>query len=659
VPRSRAAKPLRHAAPLLILLALAGGRAAAAEDGRTAATPCAPGVVEWLDRCGRARQLSIVPRFCPVGLAIIDVTDPATGGSVRVEISHDGRPAFRRTGALGLSPVANAPDWSQVDAATRGAFEAFAACAESAADATVFAALDHPTPPPASPVRIAWRVLLALAFFLVAWRISHASTPIAGNLGGAWSPVVLTFATFLIRCVLLEPAFFHQSGHGPGWLESARRSGPPHGPGYAEVFGWVVYVWPQHQEAAVFFANAAIGALLPWLFLIISRNAGASGWVPWAVAGVVAVDPLLARISLSESYFNVAATLLAGAAALLGWACGLSRPPAARAATVIAAGLLVSQAARLHPNTWPPAALLPLVILLGAGRWRDRIAQAVYAAAGVFLVVAISTGADLLAVLRAPFGQQWTPALDHPVAGIAVVWAAAGLAALSAVLALVLSSRRQVCAAVAVGGTTLAAFLFMRQLAVAANLLVYQLATLLLYAPVLVAAAASAVAAGRLRANCVAAFALLSIGIATLPWRWTAMTRLPTDALEQRLFVQWRKALPTAAHVWFLSYSDMENLRLPLWASDSSRAPFAVGHELRLDETPQPPQALIDQGLAYYYHSSICSRPDGRKWCAAVESRLDLEPVERRDLPAVVSLGPPFDAPRLEVVLYRVRGFKP
>src|SRR5206468_274379 len=120
--------------------------------------------------------------------------------------------------------------------------------------------------------------------------------------------------------------------------------------------------------------------------------AGADGWMPWAVAAVAALDPMLARISLSESYFNVGATLLAGAAAVLGWAFGSALPLAARSAAVVAASLLVSQAARLHPNTWLPAALLPLLILLGTGQWRDRIAHFAFAVAGMFTVVAISTG---------------------------------------------------------------------------------------------------------------------------------------------------------------------------------------------------------------------------------------------------------------------------
>jgi hypothetical protein len=63
------------------------------------------------------------------------------------------------------------------------------------------------------------------------------------------------------------------------------------------------------------------------------------------------------------------------------------RPP-----TIASAGLLVAQAARVIPVGWVPAALLPLVVVVGPGSARARILAAAAAGVGIAAIVALSSG---------------------------------------------------------------------------------------------------------------------------------------------------------------------------------------------------------------------------------------------------------------------------
>ena len=100
--------------------------------------------------------------------------------------------------------------------------------------------------------------------------------------------------------------------------------------------------------------------------------------------------------------------LLAGAAALLA-ACGRSAAPGSTTflAAVLGAGLVVSEAAILHPLCWVPSALLPSVLLVGPGAPRRRARLAAVAAAGIGTTVVATSAATMVAVYAEQ--REWGP----------------------------------------------------------------------------------------------------------------------------------------------------------------------------------------------------------------------------------------------------------
>src|SRR5439155_25612720 len=127
---------------------------------------------------------------------------------------------------------------------------------------------------------------------------------------------------------------------------------------------------------------------------------GLAASAAFGAALVLAIDPIAIRMGATEGYFAAIAFLSTGASAAMllalhemeaggGWRA---------AALLVAAGLLLSQAARIHPCAWVLMATVPFVILAGdAGSWRPRILIFVAAAAvsgGVLLLTSASVLLD-------------------------------------------------------------------------------------------------------------------------------------------------------------------------------------------------------------------------------------------------------------------------
>src|SRR5262249_1974206 len=132
-------------------------------------------------------------------------------------------------------------------------------------------------------------------------------------------------------------------------------------------------------------------------------------------AGLLAIDPIAIRMGATEAYFAAIAVLCTGGSAAM--LLALHEMEAGSrwraAALLVAAGLLLSQAARTHPCAWVLLATVPFVILAGAaGSWRRRILISAAAAAvsgGVLLFTSASVLLDILGNIRS--GTLFKPPL--------------------------------------------------------------------------------------------------------------------------------------------------------------------------------------------------------------------------------------------------------
>lgn len=692
-------------AALLALAAVASPAAAQRALG------CGPDLDAWAASCG-ARLVA-----CPPGHAVVAVGP----GRLRVDVTRQERGAFATAPGLGLSPVLEVASWSEVPAADRAAFEALVACARAAPTVLAASLAQVPEPPRGAGAErggdrtgdpgdgappLPWLAAVGGLLGLAAASLRHG---VRASLRTAVAPLSLTAATFAGRALLVPEQYFHQNGQGPLWVSHALGEPSAYGPGYAELFHLAVR-HAADPDGALILQQGLLAALVPGAVLAQSRWLGAPLPVALALALGTATSPLLARLARGESYFAAALSLLALASLTLAasWAepSRSGGPPrATRAAPAVGAagaGLLLAQAARLHPLAWLPAALVPLVVGLlpeiaspgrrsaagaestvaashpassgdtapsrasGAPR---RLRRAALAAALAGTVALSAAGPSLLDVLRGPLGASWLGPereggpRDLPlwlvaaalVAALAPVAArrAPALAArraaartLSATAAFDLRSAARLADALAlVVGVAIVAW--MGNLLGAAPPYVHH-AYLALYLPPLTAAAAAVAAIAGARTSLPApavAGAVLAAATGLHAAGWPDDTRVPTDAREGGLLRAWRDTLPPDAVVVYLERADRQIVNLPLY----------FRRTVRLSTQAPPPDLRALGGRVFYYRSGLCSTRRGRASCDALEARATLETVHEATLPAVPSFADlAYEAPTVRVALYRV-----
>jgi hypothetical protein len=623
---------------------------------------CAEPVTAWADQCASRSGLEIRAVTCPEGaLALVDVgPDP----SLRVELRRGGDQSFRREGAWGLSPVGDFPDWRVVDPRVRDRFERLRSCVR--ADEGFAPGLGAPgrraqARAPVSARSIAegvpWMLLLAAGFVIAAMR---------GRWSAAWRlraalGAGMALGVFALRALSLPARFFHQNGQGPLWVASVVAPQPPHpyGPGYRALFGCVR--WFAHDpDRGVFFVQGLLASASVPCAAFVARRMGAGRPLAFALAFAVAVDPILGRLSRSESYYGVGASLLFLASALLASSLSALRVRSAGfLLPVLAASLVIAQHALVHPIGWLAASLSPAVLLLGPGHWRRRVRRTLAATLVIAVVVAVVAAPSMIAVLRSPFGAQWmghNPQGFQGFAGFRRIgqMAPAALAVAALAAAGTRSWRR---------GALLALVLVVSFVAlIVADLVGFGLCTpwvhqayLRLYAPVallLAVAALHRVTARRPGRLAVAVgVALLAV---TVSWRmWPTWTKLPTDVQEQELARRWRGGVPASARIGYVERVGRRVLMLPFYNGASVGGPEPV--ILRLGEFSEDLARVGRE--TFYERTSLCSTREGRPFCAQLEGRYRLVPVHEAELPAAPSMvGLGYDAPTVRVGLYRVMG---
>src|SRR6185369_10677232 len=144
-------------------------------------------------------------------------------------------------------------------------------------------------------------------------------------------------------------------------------------------------------------------------------------------AALLAIDPIAIRMGATEAYFAAIAFLCMAASATM--LLALHEMEAGgrwrAAALLLAAGLLLAQAARIHPCAWVLTATVPFVIPAGeAGSWRRRLLTCVAAAAvtgGVVLFTSASVLLDVLGNIRTGTVFRPDPPSLSPLVWIALI----------------------------------------------------------------------------------------------------------------------------------------------------------------------------------------------------------------------------------------------
>lgn len=584
----------------------------------TFAVRCGPDAHAWVDRCAADSGLAMSLVACPAARAVVEVRPP-DGAPLSVELAHAPR-GFRVVGAYGVSPVGEFADWKAAPIPTQRAFAAVVGCVERAPPEALLAARrEEPAGHlPALPI--------AAAALIAALAAVRRPSLVASGLA-----LVATTLVALLRRLLVGVGFFHQNGQGPDWVLGALRGdGTDYGPGYAEVFG-AVAARAARPDLAVFGAMGVLSATAPVAAWVLARSLGAPRPVALALAAVPAVDPVLARLSGSESYFGAIASLclLATATLAAGFADARRTP---RLLAVAAAALLLAQAARIHPLAWVPCALAPSVVLLGP---RGSLRAALGAAVGLALV----EGPLTLPVAQAVLAGR----LHSFVPGARALLVERGALAGVGVTALVVGARfarvgAPARAALGVGGVTVAAAWATDVLRGDAR--VVEAAHLHLFLPLLLGAAAVlASSAGRRGAALLLGVALVHAA------RERALLTRPTDAEELAWALTWRETLPPGAEVAAVQRAGERLLTLPLYPGKTAR-PVAIDADGR---------AVFAEGPRFYVRTSLCATEEGKARCASFERTHTLRPLDRRTLVTRASLPwLPLPAGTVDVALFAV-----
>ncbi|MEI8254671.1 MAG: hypothetical protein WCJ30_03275 [Deltaproteobacteria bacterium] len=624
---------------LTAALLLRGAPAWADEPGE-----CEAPFVGWLAACEARSGVALRVDHCADGVAVVRAQ--AEGESVRVQISRSARGAFAQVGHFGLQPVAQYPDWAQAPPGVRRGFEALRACtvAREPPLLRTAASVGEAVTQPAQ-----WRTWLAIAV-LAAWLGLLCASARRGTRAAEGALAIAGAALVaLVRHVAVTPAFFHQNGQGPGWIQLALCQPSTYGPGYAGLFHLAALAGGAHAERGVFALQEALAGLSAVAVYASARGLALSRRASLAMLFATGVIPLVARLARSESYYAAALWLLALAMAALLAPGPLARPRAPVTwASALVAGVLLALAVTVHPVAWVPAACIPALTLLRAGSRRSRAIVVLGSAMIVGATVAALALGDVRAVLHGTLGRQWGGSVPGHAKQASLVLTLA----MPWIVGLALPWRL---ARWIVPGLLVL-------LAVRCDALINFLPTESAHAPTegwhmlfrvtaLGAVVAYAVRAERLLGRFTrhgATLVTAAVGFVGLTYagltlaRWTA---LPTDALEAQALATELAALPESARVHYLGRSGLMLQELPCYTRCGMPGPVVVMH----DTTEPPPQLAPGE---YWLRAAPCATTRGRPFCDAVERGLVLRTRARHRWPARPSLPyEPYDGPWVDTAL--------
>lgn len=432
---------------------------------------------------------------------------------------------------------------------------------------------------------------------------------------------IVTAIALAVRLALGSWGPLHVNGHGPRFIAGVT-SNPgdiaAYGPGYRELFAPIAALAPSSPDWAIFAGNAIFSALLAPLAFAIGRMTGLTTRAAIVVALLVAIDPVAIRMGATEAYFApIAFFATAGGAAMLAALRAREAGNRWRAgALLVAAGLLVSQAARVHPCAWVLMATVPFVVVAGdAGSPRRRVLMTLAAAVvagGVLLATSATALLDVLGNIRT--GTVFRPPAASPWVLAWVALPALGYAAFA--------PRRWLAVP---AGVALAAMLLTRHAFDASW--IWQQSYFRLYLVVPLVAAVACVPAPWLRRRWVVAGAPAVGVLAWMFFAWPVVVDRTPDHHEYRWAREHLRTMPPECAVAYLPFAGKRVVRLPTYAGparevvDARRSGDVVA-------------ALARARCLYYAHTSLCSTAEGRPDCEAIERRLALQPIDRASFPA-------------------------
>jgi hypothetical protein len=460
---------------------------------------------------------------------------------------------------------------------------------------------------------------------------------------------VVASLALVLRLALGPWGPLHVNGHGPRFVAGAARDPADiaaYGPGYHEIFAPIAALAPSSPDWAIFASNALFSALVTPLAFAIGRLTGLAASAAFVAALLLAIDPIAIRMGATEAYFMAIAFLCtAGSAAMLVALREMEAGGRWRAAALlVAAGLLLSQAARIHPCAWVLMATVPFVLLAGdVGNWRRRMLMALAAAAvsgGVLVCTSATALLDVLGNIRT--GTVFRPPLPSP-------WPLVWIALLAAVYAAVAPRRWLALPA----GISVAAMLLTRH-AFGASW-IWEHAYFRLYLTLPVIAALACVPPAWLGRRWLAVPAATVLVLAWIHFGWPVIAGRTTDHLEYRWVREQLRRLPPECRVVHLASAGTRALMLPTYVGP---ARTAVAMDLRQPRTIEA--ALSPAACLYYVHSSLCSTAEGRPECDAIERRLTLVPIARASFAAArESETFTHDSDTVETIIARVERVAP
>lgn len=451
---------------------------------------------------------------------------------------------------------------------------------------------------------------VTLLMLVVGIRRTRVAPTDLGYAGGLFA------VALALRLLLGAYGPFHHNGQGALWLQGA--IGEPSvlssfGPGYSEIFRPVARLFPGAPDTAIFVVNAVFSALAPALAYALGRLAGAAPLSALAVASLLAGDPVALRMAATESYLPpiIALTLAIGVLVAAAVRLEQDRQRVAAALLMAAACMLGAQVIRIHPTAWGPVALAPLAAgAVGAPMpWWRRVGYA--AAAGILVGTTILAVSG--AVVRGVFEALNSGAIMRPSGPGASM--TVPLVVLGVVAAILAASPARWLALISL--PHLVVCLYTRD-----NFdvsLVWQQAMDRLF--VTVPLMTFALVLPRREAP----FAFGAAAIALLGGLSTVRART-TEHHEYRWLRETLRAVPPACQVVYLGRADDTTLFLPVFPPwrNTSTSNQGIGNV----------RAALD-ACAYYVHDSICSTPEGRPPCDALERQLGVTRGRSVSLPAV------------------------
>ena len=438
----------------------------------------------------------------------------------------------------------------------------------------------------------------------------------------------------------------HVNGQAPLWIRGAIEPNAlaDYGPGYFELFGWLVRVVgpPDH---AIFTANAVLSGCCPALLYGVARLAGVRRSPAVAIAVALAVDAVLVRIAASETYYVAVATLVLATQAALALfvRCDIRRDLLGSACAVLAAALFAAAAARIVPSSYLPVAISPLVVFGAAGQasWRSRVELTVVAAAVIGATVLFTSGAIVAAVSRS---STWV--VSHSASGVP----AADWILLIVLAAAMWALRRWTDPRhLVVVGFCSFAILFLTY-DTFRTLPIWALSYARLYWPGILLGAAPLMP-GRLRSlGWGVAFGAV-IGAASLVHALPALRPPTTEQLEYAFLRDVLGNVPSNCRL-----ASVTRAGTRIWEPPSYLLPGASGLEPVRVERPSDLRYAAPGACLVYVRASLCTSAEARASCESVEREIPLERIASRVLPAEPSfVYLPYDRSEVEVVVFRVR----